>query len=479
MTSAQLSPVELAGAPPLNTDATGHGERISGIDVLRGFSLLGILMLNIDDFGGTRMSQHDIPLATIFYGPHGWINYLVFCLKWIFFEGKMRGIFSMLFGAGVLLLTMRAERRGAASAANVADIFTRRNLYLMLFGLLHGLFIWRGDILFIYGFAALLFLYPVRRLKPSTLLWTGTVMGLLLGTYIAFVFIGGTHDLSLKRQADAAAIAVQHQLPLNEQQKSALAQWQQRAAIQHVTPTAPDKDASAGGYWRGVAERADGFIGMSFARRQLWAMPDCLSAMLIGMALLQLGFLTAELSTRTYLLLAFAGLGLSTSIYSVGLEQVYRHGFPLLEQEGWFFLMYYLTRETGMIGLASLVMLTVKRGLFARTQQFLAAVGRTAFSNYILTSLLCQTLFVWGPLKLYGRLEYYQLMYVVAAVWVVNLLASRLWLRYFEFGPLEWGWRSLTYLRWQPMRLSGSYYLITSDAAIVGQEQELKRGRRA
>jgi Protein of unknown function (DUF418) len=151
--------------------------------------------------------------------------------------------------------------------------------------------------------------------------------------------------------------------------------------------------------------------------------------MLIGMALLQLGFFTAELSTRTYLILAFAGLGLSTSIYSVGLEQVYRHGFPLLEQEGWFFLMYYLARETGMIGLASLVMLAVKRGLFSRTQRFLAAVGRTAFSNYILTSLLCQTLFVWGPLKLYGRLEYYQLMYVVAAVWVVNLLASRLWLR--------------------------------------------------
>jgi uncharacterized membrane protein YeiB len=186
MSSAQVSPVELAGAPPLNTDATGHGERISGIDVLRGFSLLGILVLNIDDFGGTRMSQHDVPIATIFYGPRGWINYLVFCLKWIFFEGKMRGIFSMLFGAGVLLLTTRAEKRGAASATNVADIFTRRNLYLMLFGLLHGLFIWRGDILFIYGFAALLFIYPLRRLKPSTLLWTGTVMGLLLGTYIAF-----------------------------------------------------------------------------------------------------------------------------------------------------------------------------------------------------------------------------------------------------------------------------------------------------
>jgi uncharacterized protein len=99
------------------------------------------------------------------------------------------------------------------------------------------------------------------------------------------------------------------------------------------------------------------------------------------------------------------------------------------------------------------MMLIIKRGLFATPQRLLAAVGRTAFSNYILTSIICQTIFVWGPWKLFGKLEYYQLMYVVFGVWSVNLILSSLWLRKFAFGPLEFAWRSLTYGTMQPMRV--------------------------
>ena len=83
----------------------------------------------------------------------------------------------------------------------------------------------------------------------------------------------------------------------------------------------------------------------------------------------------------------------------------------------------------------------------------LQAVGRTAFSNYILTSLACQFYFVWGPWKEYGRLEYYQELYVVGIIWLLNLTLSTWWLRYFAYGPLEWAWRSLTYWKRQPFWL--------------------------
>jgi uncharacterized protein len=86
----------------------------------------------------------------------------------------------------------------------------------------------------------------------------------------------------------------------------------------------------------------------------------------------------------------------------------------------------------------------------------LGAVGRTAFSNYIATSLLCQFVFTWGPWHLYGTLDYYQQIYVVAGVWTLNIVVSTLWLRSFAYGPLEWMWRSLTYWQVQPFRLKGA-----------------------
>jgi uncharacterized protein len=91
-----------------------------------------------------------------------------------FIESKMRGLFSMLFGAGVVLLTARAEKRGGGS--QVADIYLRRNMWLVALGLLHGTFLWHGDILFLYGFCGLMFLYPCRKLKATTLFLAGNVM---------------------------------------------------------------------------------------------------------------------------------------------------------------------------------------------------------------------------------------------------------------------------------------------------------------
>src|SRR5438270_7677868 len=108
---------------------------------------------------------------------HHW-NITDCALRWIIFEGKMRFAISMLFGAGVVLLTSRMEQRGAADKA--ADIFCRRNLWLLLFGIIHGYFIWFGDILFIYGLTALIFLYPLRKLKPKTLLIAGACVLLAL-----------------------------------------------------------------------------------------------------------------------------------------------------------------------------------------------------------------------------------------------------------------------------------------------------------
>ena len=143
---------ELPGREPL-----ASRERIAIIDILRGIALLGILLMNIDDFVGPEGWLHDFPLGLAhpaFVGWHAMLDKAILALKWTFFEGKMRALFGLLFGASTVLLLQRIEQRAGAEKA--ADVFHRRNMWLIGFGLLHGLVIWNGDILLTYGVIALL-----------------------------------------------------------------------------------------------------------------------------------------------------------------------------------------------------------------------------------------------------------------------------------------------------------------------------------
>jgi uncharacterized protein len=178
--------------------------------------------------------------------------------------------------------------------------------------------------------------------------------------------------------------------------------------------------------------------------------------MLMGMALFQLGFLTGEVSMGAYVWTALIGFGISLPLSVVGVARTYANNhYFFLNSVEWLFMPHELSRLSGMLAIVATVMILIKLGLFKRTQRLLAAVGKTALSNYLLTSLLCMFIFFWGPWKLFGTLEYYQQMYVVFGVWAVNLTLSPLWLRYFQFGPVEWVWRSLTYGKRQPMLIRG------------------------
>jgi uncharacterized protein len=443
----------LAPSPATVVPAT-RAERLSSIDVLRGFALLGILVMNIDSFGDVQ-AMHDIPFGTsldAFAGPHAHWNLALFYIKWLFFEGKMRAMFLMLFGAGVVLLTRRAEKRGAGDMA--ADIYTRRNIVLVLFGLIHGCLIWGGDILFDYGLVALLLLYPLRKTSPRVLLAL-VALSSLLSTFSYESYFHIAQNMSLSRQAAVVATKEQQHQPITASERSVQKAWQAVVDAHRLQPrediTKSVEKAREQGYWESVDERLDRYIGTSLSFH-VYLMPDVLAPALLGMALFQLGFLTAELSPATYVWTALIGSAISVPLVIVGVYRTYAHGhFFFLNNDEWLTLPYDLQRLTGMVAMTAVVMILIKRGAFRRIQRLLAAVGKTALTNYLLTSVLCQFVFIWGPWKLFGTLQYYQLMYVVFAVWAVNLTLSSLWLRYFQFGPLEWVWRSATYGTLQPM----------------------------
>jgi uncharacterized protein len=374
-------------------------------------------------------------------------NLAAFFLQYALFDGKMRGLFSIMFGASTYLLVTRLDRRGAGIRA--AEIYLRRVLWLMAFGLVHAYLILAGDILYAYALLGLVLL-PLLRLRPRTLLIAAGVGVLLMtGNDVRDGFsIRKTHNLFLQAENAEAA----HQV-LTDEQKEAKKTWEERR--QYFMPTADDlrkeRDRYRGSYFHLVSKRADQVFEWHSTPFYLngW---DMLTMMLVGIALVKTGVLAAERAAGFYWrLLAFSyAFGLPIGTYSAGMA--WKQGFEPL-QTVFTFSTYQVARIAMTLGHAALLLLICKYGLMRSLRARLAAVGQTAFSNYILHSVMYGFVFYGYGLNLFDKLQRYQLYYVVAGMWVLSLIISPIWLRHFRFGPLEWAWRSLTYWERQPILL--------------------------
>jgi uncharacterized protein len=380
------------------------------------------------------------------------LNFWVYAVNTILFEGKMRALFSAVFGAGIVLFTAGKEKAGRPATG----LFYRRMFWLTLFGLIHAhLLLWLGDILYFYGLVGML-AYLLRKAPPRWL-----AMGVPLVAAVGF--LAGTlmyQGMREKRLAWRDAVTAQATgRPLTPKQDSALVAW--RAVEQEFIPNQAEvaqHTAQLKGSYGQVARyvrkhAADGeFRYLAFA---IW---DMLALMVLGIALYRWGFLTLQWSNAAYVRTAVVG-------YAVGLTAVtyaFVHGVRiaptlaarLADMERtpiqWTGTLYDVQRVALMMAHVSVIMLAYRagwlRGLFAR----LRAVGRMAFTNYVLHTVICSLVFFGYGLDQFGQWEYYQLYYLVAAIWVLQLAVSPLWLRAFHFGPLEWLWRTLTYGARQP-----------------------------
>jgi len=419
-------------------------ERISALDTIRGFALLGILLMNICAFGLPHSAYDNPAPAGGASGP----NLFTWCLITIVADGKMRAIFSLAFGASVYLLIDRLSRKGAA--ADAADIHYRRMLWLLLFGLIHGYLIWYGDILFPYAMMGLL-LYPLRKLSPRALLVTAGIMVLVMtcDALRNYFHLRNQQREYVQIQADEKA---GKKLTSNQEDKKK--EWEE--AVAEYSPSAEDlkkeTDAHLGSYFKLVAFRAKHvYRGHSVPIYLPAPWFDFLAMMLIGIALIKLGVLTSSYSSKFYVwiaLLSFA-VGLPAHVWMVFWAA--KQHFSI---ESWTFsgVAYEIGRFTAFGYIASLL-LVIKFGALRTATKALACVGQMAFSSYILTSIICTIIFDGYGFRLFGKLQRYQLYGIVILVWIVNLIVSPIWLRHFRFGPLEWVWRSLTYWKNQPFRI--------------------------
>ncbi len=395
-------------------------ERIGSLDVLRGFALLGIPLMNIQSFS--------MPAAT-YTNPTAWgdltgANLAAWMLTEFFANGKFITLFSILFGAGICLFADRIEGRGGKATA----VHYRRMGWLLVFGLAHAYFLWIGDILVAYAVCGSL-IYPARRRSPRSLL----ILGLT-------VFSAGS-AISL-----ISGVAVSSSYVPEDAKQEIAAEWM---------PDAQDLEAEVAAY-RGDWRRRQALRAEQALEMHLVVLPflvwSVTGTMLLGMALYRMGVLSAARDERFYRRLAASGLLIGAPLVVFGicwnLDGDFRWDRSMFfgaEFNNW-------GRVPMALGYCGLVMLAARCRILPAVQHRIAAMGRMAFTNYILQSVLTAAVFYGHGLGRFGSVERPGQILIALGLGLVQLWLSPLWLRHFAYGPLEWGWRALTYRSWPHFR---------------------------
>lgn len=427
----------LAGTAPV--PAT---ERLAGLDTLRGVAVLGILVMNVYAFA--------LPFAAymnpLLMGGREWYNLGTWFVTHVLFDQKFMSIFSLLYGAGIVLSMSRAEAR----AADFRHLFARRQFWLLVIGALHAYLVWFGDILFFYAVAGTLaFLF--RHWRPRALVLAG----------LAFLLIGLAMALLTSRFVDGLRVEARELIAqqasgetLDESQQSTVEEWLE------IRPTfAPgtddlraDVEAHLGDYPTIVAYRAPEVALMQFQALPFFAVWRIGGLMLLGMAAMKYSFLGGGRPAATYRRLCLWGYAAGLPLTLVSAASAWSHGFDLVWMFGPGGVPNYIGSLLVAGGHVGLVLWMVRAGRMAALFARFGAVGRTALTNYLLQSLVMTTVFYGYGLGLYGSVPRSRLMLFVAGLAGLQLLASPLWLARYRYGPAEWAWRSLTYGRVQPFR---------------------------
>ena len=364
----------------------------------------------------------------------------------------MRGIFSMLFGAGTFLLISRLEQKN--NGLEPADIYFRRLWWLLIFGLIDAyIFLWFGDILFQYAITALFF-FPFRNLKP----WKAVAFAVVFAVLTSIQTTMQMYESAELRQDATKVLKLQaaHK-PLTDKQKETLKKWTKNRNENKPDTLKLAADSMAVKYQRNGYLAQQKEIGklnsMIFFE---WHMPngilESLAFMLFGLAFFKWNILTGKRKYSFYAICALLGYAVGLSMRIIGTDHALSTGMDFTRvTELWPFDVYEISRLTVTLGHISFICILFKSGLFNWLLKPLANVGQMAFTNYLSQSLICTFIFFGYGLGMYAKLERYQTYEVVAAVWVFQLIFSTIWMRYFLFGPFEWVWRSLTYWERQPM----------------------------
>jgi uncharacterized protein len=465
-------------------------KRIDAMDILRGFALIGIILMNIEWFGRTitELGRFDFTATGGDWGA-GWFIRL-------FVEGKFYKLFSILFGMGFAIMLIRAKEAGRPFGA----WFTRRMVALFIFGMAHLVFFWGGDILHDYAAGGLLLLgwvYIVRFKwmqrfdSPRSFLRLGlTMLSLpIVFSLGAALFFGATRTQDVMTDAfdqRTAVIAMAETIQKDPVRSAKLIADAEADKTSTVEKEKVDEDAmtpeelvayKAEKRFLSLNRRADrkakeieAYSQDSFWTATVYRAEESLDALkdtpffaaIISFPLFLVGFwfvasgVMREPQKHINMFKGMTWVGISIGLFtSAGALLVMTHpatekAIELRAVSQTFFMFGQYAMTAGYIGAMVLITLTA-RG--ARWFSWLAPMGRMALTNYIMHSAILSGIFFGYGAGLYGQILRLEQVGLVAVIILGQAVLSTWWLKQFQFGPLEWLWRSMTYLKMQPMRL--------------------------
>ena len=401
-------------------------DRIQLLDILRGFALLGIFLMNIEFF-----SRSLLDVSTGIEPGLSGVDWLADAFVYAFVRGKFWTLFSLLFGMGFAVMLSRAQAAGRP----FVGLYLRRTVGLLLIGLAHGLFLWSGDILFSYALSAFALLLLFRN-TPATRLWK---WGMALYSVMVLLMLVGAAGLAMVAgdpQVAAAAAGPEAAAAITGMREMEVAAY------------------SSGTYAAANAFRLDYFL--HHLGNNVFLVPMVLGMFLVGAWLVRSGAMADPARHRAlFVRLAIRGgaLGLAITAWSIAIapdpaiDPAAPAAAPMVAMA-----LHMAGSPLMALGYVGLVVLAWQAG--ARWLGVLAPAGRMALTNYLLQSVVGTLLFYGYGLGLWGDVSRMGQTLIVLVVFALQVAASHWWLARFRFGPLEWLWRTFTYLRRPTMRRS-------------------------
>jgi uncharacterized protein len=458
--------------------------RIPSLDVLRGIAVLAGLLISIWIFGGFSTNEQNGLLL-----KSKGFNYRLFGTADILFNGKMRALIAIVFGAGMLLFLSKEIQKNQLGSG---DLFIRRQLWLILFGLINALiFLWTGDMLFHLGIMGIL-LFPFVRMSKRGLLIAAIVVTFIYSgknywqyaddrkVYHKYLAVVAIEKKISKDSADRAAkdslfrkqgkdsLLKKDSLTgkkdtLTKEQKNDKGAWEGILGNMKYDPKKDDgnkkamRSVSYGKLWNHLLPATQTKEAQWTYQTGIW---DFAGMILLGMALFKIGFFNSGFPRQRHLFIALAGLtiGILLAWFRLHYNQIALKDYAKFIDGHWFpyHLLFPFERGLMAIGYAGLVLAMIGTSPLNRLWQGFASAGQMALTNYLLQSIICTLFFTGFGMGYFGRLSQWQLYFLVVEVCIVQIVFSVLWLRYYHYGPAEWLWRCLAQKKWLPNRINKS-----------------------
>ena len=406
--------------------ATTSADRILSLDIIRGIAVMGIFSVNVVGMAMIEQAYFYPPA----FGFESLGDKIMWAANFIIVDGKFRSLFSILFGASMVLVIERAVAAGRAGW----KVHYARMIVLLLFGLAHFYLLWWGDILANYAMVGMI-AFVFWKLRVKWLVLAGAIsLGLMYGPMLYF----GGQEIA-RMQAKTGPDATAEQRAFIDEQMAELTPSPKALAEEKAA------HASIPAHIEATLENEP--------YRPFQSVPgyglETLGLMLLGMAGYKSGFLTGSWSRKRYAQIATGFVSLSLAVYGFAAYQILQADFDPFTYFPWNQIYVFPMHPFSALGYAALIMLVLKRGAIA--DRF-AAVGRAAFTNYLGATVIGTILFYDFGFGLFGELSRGEAWLIVPVVWAVMLLWSKPWLDRFRYGPFEWAWRSLSRWKWEPMR---------------------------